>query len=88
MDRYAMNRCARQSQCPTSPQPKQQCTPAPCKEEDGSIYKGLDTLPLAMGYVPCQKKFKSTFDLCRVLQIGTIFPELCRPFCGQRRCCR
>lgn len=85
MDRYAMNRCARQPQGMMPVQPKQPCAP---KEEDGSVFKGLECLPLAMGYVPCQKKFKTTFELCKALQIGTIFPELCKPFCGQRRCCR
>lgn len=87
MDRYAMNRCARQPQNPAPPQPRQQCAPAPCKEEEVSMFKGLDTLPLAMGYVPYQR-YKTTFDLCRALQVGTVFPELCKPFCGQRRCCR
>ncbi|MCI9545157.1 MAG: spore coat associated protein CotJA [Lachnospiraceae bacterium] len=87
MDRYAMNRCGCQPQRP-APQPRPQCAPAPCKKEESkSPFDGLDALPLAMGYVPCQS-FHTTFDLCKALQIGTIFPELCKPFCGQRRCRR
>ena len=38
-------------------------------------------------YVPMQK-FKTTFELCKSLQMGTIFPELCKPFCGKRGGCR
>lgn len=86
MDRYAMNRCMRQTQ-PTSPYRSSQCTPMPYKEEEKSMYAGLDALPLAMGYVPRQK-FHHTFELCKALQVGTIFPELCKPFCGERRRCR
>ncbi|MBS6196099.1 MAG: spore coat associated protein CotJA [Clostridiales bacterium] len=47
-----------------------------------------ENLPLAMGYVPIQR-FKDTFDLCKGYHMGTIFPELCKPFCGKgggRRC--
>ena len=87
MDRYAMNRCARQPYGQMPAQPKPKCEPAPCKEKHESMFDGLDTLPLAMGYVPCQK-FRTTFELCKGFQVGTVFPELCKPFCGQRRCCR
>ncbi|MFQ7549658.1 MAG: spore coat associated protein CotJA [Blautia marasmi] len=31
---------------------------------------------------------KTTFELCKALQMGTIFPELCKPFCGKRGGCR
>ncbi|QNM10399.1 spore coat associated protein CotJA [Wansuia hejianensis] len=41
-----------------------------------------DHLPVAMGYVPYQKWGK-TFELCKALQVGTIFPDLCKPFCGK-----
>lgn len=43
----------------------------------------VDEMTPAMGYVPWQK-FTDSFDLCYGLQVGTIFPELCRPFCGKR----
>lgn len=55
--------------------------------EDTNIYVHADALPLAMAYVPCQR-FGSTFNLCKALQMGTIFPELCKPFCGRRGICR
>ena len=34
----------------------------------------------AMAYVPYQE-FTPTFELKKALQVGTIFPELCKPFC-------
>ena len=37
----------------------------------------------AMAYVPYQE-FAPTFELKKALQVGTIFPELCKPFCGRR----
>jgi len=37
----------------------------------------------AMAYVPYQK-FAPTLELKKALQVGTIFPELCKPFCGRR----
>lgn len=43
--------------------------------------------PVAMAYVPWQT-YTETFDLCKGLHVGTIFPELCLPFCGTRRKCR
>ena len=39
--------------------------------------------PVAMAYVPVQA-FQSTYDLNRALEVGTIFPELHKPFCGKR----
>ncbi|EET59292.1 hypothetical protein BRYFOR_08814 [Marvinbryantia formatexigens DSM 14469] len=48
----------------------------------------LAGMPLAMAYVPWQPAFNDTFPLCRALQNGTIFPELCKPFCGRRGGCR
>lgn len=50
-----------------------------CEETDG--------FALAMGYVPWQS-YQRTFDLCQGLHVGTIFPELCKPFCGKRGVCR
>lgn len=51
--------------------------------KEAALYEKADMLPPAMGYVPCQKLTR-TFDLCYALQVGTIFPELCKPFCGKR----
>ena len=57
-----------------------------CKEEISSK-QSEKSFPvfcsLAMAYVPTQK-FCNTFDLCNALKNGTIFPELCKPFCGKR----
>lgn len=41
--------------------------------------------PAAMAYVPWQE-FHETYPLCKALQLGTVFPELCKPFCGRRGC--
>ncbi len=37
--------------------------------------------PIAMAYVP-EQRFREVFDTQKALQQGTIFPELCKPFCG------
>ncbi|MBS5078695.1 MAG: spore coat associated protein CotJA [Clostridiales bacterium] len=42
-------------------------------------------MPVAMAYVPWQT-FHDKFELCKALEVGTIFPELCKPFCGKRGC--
>ena len=50
----------------------------------------MDTLgqfPIAMTYVPWQR-FGHTYDLCKALRVGTIFPELDKPFCGKRGACK
>ncbi|RXS76722.1 spore coat associated protein CotJA [Blautia faecicola] len=44
-------------------------------------------LPLAMAYVPMQK-FGKVYEPARGFQLGTIFPELCKPFCGKGGECR
>lgn len=49
---------------------------------------GLGHLPLAMAYVPYQQ-IGELYDCSKALKMGTIFPELCKPFCGtggKRRC--
>ena len=47
----------------------------------------LEGMPIAMAYVPWQPAFHNTFQLCKALQVGTIFPDLCKPFCGKRGGC-
>ena len=37
----------------------------------------------AMAYVPSQE-FTDIFDLSYALNVGTVFPQLCKPFCGKR----
>lgn len=51
--------------------------------QNAEMYTHIDQMVPAMAYVPCQK-FKTTFDLCYALNAGTVFPELCKPFCGKR----
>ena len=46
----------------------------------------IDHFTAAMAYVPWQK-WNETYELCRGLQAGTIFPELDKPFLC-RRCGR
>ena len=82
---------------PYHPQNRDMTGPGTCRRpapdcncdmvEDTGIYEYADRLPLTMAYVPMQK-YKTTFELCKGLQMGTIFPELCKPFCGKRGGCR
>ena len=62
-----------------------------CKEEKKScasdMYEHLQHLEPAMAYVPYQE-WCETFDLSCALKNGTIFPVLCKPFCGKRGGCR
>ena len=101
MDYYGMNPMMSRS-CRVQPReyhPKSAC-PAPAMEkkpenrcgcsdriEDMDIYKHADHLPLTMAYVPMQG-FSNTFTLCKGFQMGTIFPELSKPFCGKRGGCK
>lgn len=45
----------------------------------------LQSLPLAMAYVPWQQ-LRSLYEPDQALQIGTLFPELCKPFLGRKGC--
>lgn len=66
--------------CPGECQKQPACSPGP------RIFQ-LENMPLAMGYVPCQK-LHEVYDTKKGLQMGTIFPELCKPFCGKGGGCR
>ncbi|MDO5336419.1 MAG: spore coat associated protein CotJA [Eubacteriales bacterium] len=71
------------SSCMTRPMPvKRETDSCPCPEKNNPMYECLETLPVAMAYVPYQK-YTTAFDLCYALKVGTIFPELCKPFCGK-----
>lgn len=48
--------------------------------------RDIEGMPLAMAYVPWQH-WKETYEPCKALSIGTIFPELNFPFL-ERSCCR
>ena len=54
-----------------------------------NIYQYLShgNAPLAMGYVPCQE-WEQTYEPCKGLQAGTMFPSLHKPFCGKGGKCR
>ena len=63
-----------------------------CKSsgERRASYYSMDALgqfPIAMAYVPWQR-FGQTYELSKALCAGTIFPELDKPFCGKRGCCK
>ena len=70
-------RCAQRS---PSSSPSSSCTTVFGNSE---MYSPIEHLPVAMAYVPCQK-FSTTYDLNYALRVGTVFPELCKPFCGKR----
>lgn len=55
-------------------------------ESHRGMYAGVDELPLAMAYVPCQK-FHKIYELDKAMEAGTIFYELNQPFCGKRGVC-
>lgn len=46
----------------------------------------IDSLPLAMAYVPMQK-WRKVLDGCNGLSNGTIFEELILPYYGDRNSC-
>lgn len=51
------------------------------------MFQHLQHLPVAMAYVPDQK-MGTVYEPAYALQAGTIFPQLCKPFCGKRGGCR
>lgn len=55
-----------------------------CIMQDCRNEKNLDKFPVAMAYVPWQKFDKMYDDLDKAYHIGTIFPELNKPFTGRR----
>ncbi|MEE1243196.1 MAG: spore coat associated protein CotJA [Frisingicoccus sp.] len=57
--------------------------PMPMPRSAAPACENICAYPIAMAYVPMQT-FQTTFDLNRSLEVGTIFPELHKPFCGKR----
>ena len=45
--------------------------------------KEVDEMALTMAYVPWQQ-FSETYEPAKALKVGTIFPELDKPFYGRR----
>lgn len=72
------------SSCNSAISKTQNC---PCSKSTSSntdnMYEHLKHLTPAMAYVPYQQ-FTSAYDLDYALSVGTIFPQLCKPFCGKR----
>ncbi len=56
---------------------------ADCDSREGESCLREPEFAVAMAYVPWQY-FKETYELDKALEIGTIFPELDRPFMGRR----
>ena len=77
MENYRMNCSCGSGSMTAVRQDRKQRMPVKCPWEHP-----IDHLPMAMGYVPVQK-FGQTYDLRTGLQLGTIFPELHKPFCGK-----
>lgn len=67
------------------PSPCESCMPSGGRKEEKKekACTCLEDMALAIGYVPMQK-FHTTFEMCKALYVGTIFPELCKPFVGKR----
>lgn len=94
MDRYQMNRQginrqgysqyrANRTNCDAN-----NCSaPAPASEPSGcgcdTATAPVDEMALAMGYIPMQR-YNTTFEPCKALRVGTVFPELCKQFVGKR----
>lgn len=53
----------------------------------GGSQDQLFGMPLAIAYVPWQH-WNQTYQLDKALKVGTIFPELDKPFLGKRGACR
>ena len=57
----------------SNPNLPEMITPYPMEREN------IDQFPVTMAYVPWQR-WHDTYDLCKGLNAGTIFPELDKPF--------
>ena len=55
-----------------------------CQKSDHPDHSGVDSLPLAMAYVPWQHFTQMYENLEKGYRAGTIFPELDKPFTGRR----
>lgn len=51
--------------------------------KDTDFSQAIQHFPLAMTYTPWQS-FANLYELEKALKIGTIFPELDKPFVGRR----
>ena len=77
------NRNMNSSECSVRNTTGCSCTIPGVKEKKHEMFSHLQYLEPAMAYVPCQN-FAMTYDLSYALKVGTVFPQLCKPFCGKR----
>lgn len=56
-----------------------------CGNKEGNLDNCIDSLPLAMAYVPMQR-FRKVYEACEGLSHGTIFEELNLPYEAERYC--
>lgn len=56
-----------------------------CRASRSRNGDALQSLPIGMAYVPWQQ-LRSLYEPDQALQIGTVFPELCKPFMGRKGC--
>ena len=77
------NRNMNSSECSVRNTTGCSCTIPGVKEKKHEMFSHLQYLEPAMAYVPYQD-FTTTYDLGYALKVGTVFPQLCKPFCGKR----
>ena len=77
------NRNMNSSECSVRNTTDCSCTIPGVKGKKHEMYTHVDHMEPAMAYVPCQN-FAMTYDLSYALKVGTVFPQLCKPFCGKR----
>ena len=79
---------AAEKSCPYQPKNRNcSCVMPGSSSAEREMYEHIQHLPDAMAYVPCQE-FTTTYDLGYALSVGTIFPQLCKPFCVKRGGCK
>ena len=90
MENYQMRRgCGRpyNTTCGMGNQREMPCAHRTMTEKPATsgkeMYAHIDQMEPAMAYVPYQN-FTTTYDLSYALIVGTVFPQLCKPFCGKR----
>ena len=55
-----------------------------CQKSDHPDHSGVDSLPLAMAYVPWQQ-FGNLYEPDQALRNGTVFQDLNKPFHGSMK---
>jgi hypothetical protein len=73
------NQNRRPNGCYTVPVTEGDC----CGNKESNLDNCIDSLPLAMAYVPMQK-FRKVYEACEGLSNGTIFEELNLPYYAEK----